>query len=422
MNRVNKIKQNLIFFGLIAICFDAYSIVYIGDFPVTISVLCVAAILFLGIVDSFFNKTINIEQFIPSALIIILAIISSLLSGSSMKLTSTLLYCFYFIAFIVSRHTITKDCFLRKIHLVLNIYTIFCIFGIYQFFAYIFELPFSDLTIPGHMVSGFNTTNLVYIADFSFYRAHSIYLEPSTLSQFSALSIGLAYILYKNNIISFRNTVFLFLVNIIAIIMSVAGTGILVLVVFFVYWIIKNIFKTNNHKFKRNLLISLVLGIILFICLFDTVIVQYIINRILEFADPKFSGGMRFSYPYYIMFYSFTQKILGFGCGNEFIASAEYFKHIGVNELYPTLASGYAKIGVEIGIIGLFLFIVLLFSLRKKDKNIKEINYIYLFVLMLNFIGGNLLQSYFWVFMFFLNFSFKEKDDLKVQSSKGETK
>ncbi len=399
---LNRLKEGILFFSLIALCFDAYAFFYVDTFPITLSLCCVAAILVIGVLELFENRELFNRKQILICLVLILLIILEIMLSAHGDLASASLYIFYILTFSVSGYKSSSDRFHKKLKPVMIFYTALSVYGIYQFIAYSFDLPFKEFLIEGFMVEGFNRTNLVYIAGHTFQRAHSIYLEPSTLSQFGAFAIILSIILYNKKLIKLRSCIAIIALNLIAAVLSVAGTGFLMLGVLIVYYYIVYIIKHGlNEKVAAGFLI--ILASTLGVLFIDSPLTEYIRVRVYEVIDPKYSGGMRFSYPYIIMFDAWKSNFFGMTPGNEFIAISNYFDKIGAPSTFSTMASGYAKIGVELGLIGLILLFALMYTVKHKDASCR---YIFVFMLCINFVGGNLLQNYFWIFVMLLNVKF----------------
>lgn len=399
---LNRLKETVLFFSLIALCFDAYAFYFIASFPVTLSLICVVLVLFIGILEIIFdNKKLKSKQLLI-CLALILFIVLDVIFVENRDLSSAFLYIFYLLTFSVSGYETTENIFYKKLKTVMIVYTVLSVYAIYQFIAYYYDLPLKEILIEGHMVEGFNRTNLVVIAGNVFQRAHSIYLEPSTLSQFSAFAIMISIILCNKKQIKIGSCIGIISLNLIAAVMSVAGTGFLMLGVIIVYYCIIYVIKHGFNK-KVVAIFLIILAGTLCAFLIDSPITEYIIIRICEIIDPKYSGGMRFSYPYIIMIDAWANNFFGVTPGNEFIAISDYFDKIGIPPTFSTMASGYAKIGVELGLLGLILLFVLMYTVRQKETGCK---YIFVFMLCINFVGGNLLQNYFWIFVMLLNVKF----------------
>ena len=403
--KLNRLRQYLIIVCLISVCFDAYAIVNLGTFPITVSVLSVGVYIILGLIELSYGVFPDKKQLYIYCAFLLLIFLSVLTSLEYFDLNSVLLYVFFLTAYVFSKYDTKEKLLLSRLKIVAFVYTALSLYGIYQFIAYANHLPCSDFLIEGHMVSGFNRTNIISLFGRGFYRAHSIYLEPSTLSQFSAFAIILSFILYKKEILKLRYLAVFVPINICAMILSVAGTGVVMLGAAFLCFIVE-CFIGRKHLWFAILSVLLVVFAVSLTCFSDFEIFEYIRTRISEILNPKMSGGMRFTFPYFVSFAAAAGRLFGYSPGNELTANRAYLflnPSSGV-ENYSTFASGYAKITAELGFLGVALLLYLLIGLRK-DKYLK---YIFIFTAMINLMGGSLLQPYFWVFVFLLNHTDKE--------------
>ena len=188
---------------------------------------------------------------------------------------------------------------------------------------------------------------------------------------------------------------------------SFAGTGILLLLIFLVvYW-----FKNKRSLLGVYIVLSLLfIGLITYLAL-PANLKDYLFSRIVEIGDSQKSGGMRFSYPYYMVIDTLFYQVFGFGCGNEGLAMNQFYPQM--VEMSDKLASGYAKIGVELGIAGLIILLIAIFKCDKR-RNI----YFFVFLLLINVLGGNLLNTYFWCFMIFFYFERPQEEFKPVLESR----
>ena len=406
LRKINKAKQIIILISLLSLCLDAYRIVGLGTFSVTLSFLSLIALIFVGLLEMDNGLYPDKKRLFICALFALAIVISVLFNLRIFNANSTMLYVVFLLVYLFSHHR-TSDANMLKILWVVNIvYTALSLYGIYQFGAYMYDLPLADIIIPGHMTPGFNRTNTIEIGDYRFTRAHSIYLEPSALSQFAAFAIILSFILFKYKLLKFYVLIPCVLINIIALIMAIAGTGIIVLGVTVLIFSIMCIVK-RKYIFVPIGVLVLIIAAIFFIFLTDNNISEYVRTRIMEIMDPKWSGGMRFTTPYLVAHWSVTHYYLGVSPGNEAFAIQQYrsfHPYSGIMSAYDVFPSGYAKVAVELGIFGFGLLCALFSTLRKNSFY----KYIFAFVLMIPFIGGNLLQPYLWVLVALLNSSPRE--------------
>lgn len=386
MSLIHKFQKKIIFLLPILSCFDAYCITYIGTFPLTISFLAIILLLFLSLINfQDKNSMHNIIILIFFFFILFLSFISN-----NIDINSTLLYVMLFLTYLITNNTLTNLELYFALKKFLLIVSLLSIFAIFQFLSNFSNIPRIDIIIPNHMVLGYNTGNYVYIGNFEIFRSHSIYLEPSTLSQYTAFAIIISFILHSNKMIGNLFLILSISLNGIALICSISGTGLIILGVSIIIYFFKNF----RYKKVKKILLCFLITLIIAIGILPLNIKKYIFDRILEIFNPQLSGGMRFTYPYIIMFKSWLVRPLGFSPGNEMLAILEFQPEM--LELQLTLASGYAKLGVELGIFGLLLFLIMILS-NKKNRNIYFIS----FLLLINFIGGNLLNPFFWSFAIF---------------------
>lgn len=386
---------------MISTCFNAYKIVQIGTFPVTLSVLAIAAYIVVGYIGLDYGDYPDKKHITIYLLFILLIALSIISNYKNFDANSTLLYVFFLTAYLFSKYRISDKKFLKIIYITTIVYTVFSLYAIYQFLAYAVDLPFSDFIIPGHMVEGFNRTNMVYIGDIAFMRAHSIYAEPSTLSQFAAITMVFAAILFGYKYIKIYVFIPIVIVNLIAMLMSVAGTGILALGVIALVFLIMCIIK------RKYLVLPIIAGIalvvaLIFVFISDYTIVVYIRERILEIFNPRMSGGMRFVAPYVVAHWVIVNRIFGYSPGSDGMVTYYYQDHHPGQDYViarHAIDSGYGKIAVELGLFGVILLVILFLTLRKNSFY----KYIFTYMAMLLFIGGNLLHPTFWVYVILLN-------------------
>lgn len=400
---ISKIRDKVIYLLPILTLFDSYYLFKVSNFFITSSVIGLIIVLFL----SFFSLNFTKKDLCYICGILLLLCIA-FITNNNASLSSFFLYIFMFLTFILSKHkcnTYQIDKWIRRFIILVNI---FALIAIIQFISNFSNIAFFDIIIDGHMVEGFNRGNYVYIGNLMLMRAHSLYLEPSSLSQYSSFAIIAAFYLYKNNVIKKTFLFVTVILSIIATIFSVSGTGPLMLFIVAVVYLF-NKFRNMQQKLNAQdywLLTGVIVAIFSFILLPENFKV-YLFTRLSEISNPELSGGMRFTFPYLVMVNSWKFKFFGVGSGNEIYAINLYYSNnVSVQEV---LSSGYAKMGVELGLLGLIFLISLIFQCKSK-------RYYYFFIILLtyNFIGGNLLNSHFWCFMCFFNVVTSQRLDYKT--------
>lgn len=386
---IYKLRNFIILMLPILILFDSYCLFCINTFPITLSFLGICIVFLL----SLFNFRIKIKDLFYLLLLSFLFIVSFVTYRASY--TSFFLYIFFFGTFFISKHNYDKNKWLIVFSIMTILINFFAIISILQMLSNFIDIPRIDVIVFGHMVEGFNRTNKVYFGSINFYRSNGIYLEPSFLSQFSALGIILSMYLYKNKIIDKLRLLISIFLNIAALICSVAGTGVIILGICLLVYL----FNKKYRLYHVFFMLFAVLILIIFLYFVPNISV-YLYTRLLEIFNPNMSGGLRFTYPYIIMIKTWAMNIFGFGPSNETVAIDMFYPSM--LELQSTVASGYAKIGIEFGIFGLYILIDCII----KCKN-KEFIYVYVFLILMNFVGGSILQPCFWCLMIFFNTSNK---------------
>lgn len=405
---ISKIRDKVIYLLPILTLLDSYYLFKVSNFFVTSSVIGLICVLFLSFFSLNFTKK---DLYYICGILILLCI--AFITNNNASLSSFFLYIFMFLTFILSKHkcnTYQIDKWIRRFIILVNI---FALIAIIQFISNFSNIAFFDIIIDGHMVEGFNRGNYVYIGNLMLIRAHSLYLEPSSLSQYSSFAIIAAFYLYKNKVIKKTFLFVTVILSIIATICSISGTGPLMLVIVAVVYLFDK-FRDMQQKLNAQdywLLTGVIVAIFSFILLPENLKV-YLFIRLSEITNPELSGGMRFTFPYFVMVNSWKFKFFGVGSGNEIYAINLYYSNnVSIQEV---LSSGYAKMGVELGLLGLIFLISLIFQCKSK-------RYYYFFILLLtyNFIGGNLLASHFWCFMCFFNVVTSQSPYYKTTTENG---
>lgn len=394
---VSNLKQKLILLLPLLTCFDSYCFFYISTLPITLSFLGICFALALGLLEAV-NKKISFQTLGMMVFLLVLLLLSVITSGN-LNVNSSALYILYFFSFFFSEFTLDVSQRKKINKITLWVINLFSVIALFQFLSNFLPIPRIDIVLEGHMVTGFNRTNAVYLGNFVFLRSNAFYLEPSALSQYCVFGIILAYMRFKEKDITRRRLILFILLNLSALITSVAGTGVLVSV--FVFGIAYFSFLLKRYmplQIINRLLLFLLGGLCLFLIL-PSNLRQYILQRLFEIVNPQLSGGMRFSYPYIIMGKSFLTWPFGISPGCEELAILRFYPQMG----QLVLSSGYAKMGVELGLLGFLFLFYIQFKTRKKDNLL-----LFLFIIILNFVGGNLLQPYFWAFLLYNNYKTAE--------------
>lgn len=400
-NILKKIRLNLLLFLPICVLFDAYKIASIGNFDITTSVIFILLIIFLSLVLLIIGKEkikLNINFFI--VIIMLSFIMFNYIISENASINSVALSCFFFLTYIITNYEVNENKFNKYIYKLSNLITIISAYSIYQFIGRQYGLPFSNLWINGYMAKGFNWSNLVYFSTTSVYRSNGIFKEPSFLSQYAALAI---LIIIAQITITYKVKYIVYIcVNIFAMILSMSGTGIIILFL----GLILLLFKLKN---KRKIIG--VFFIISFICIISvgafgfSSIVEHMISRVNEVKLGVSSGGARFTLAFKALLDSLSYKPLtgnGIGAGDKFLLKLNFATRV-------TTDNNFSRIGIELGIIGLIIWILFEISLycRENKKNIFY-NIIFIFIILSNITGDSFLSASTWAFIYFINVKFKE--------------
>ena len=255
------------------------------------------------------------------------------------------------------------------------------------------------------MIKGFNWTNPIWISGKKFIRVNSIYREPSFYSQFTALGVILLISKFiKEKRVSLKELIYV-IINLIGIILSFSGTGLIILGIYIIYAFLFEI-KNIEKKIKIIFILSSVLIVLLILSLLIGVnnkndIMMYFLNRLSEVFNNSGSGGIRFVGAFETLKESLgSRTLIGYGIGSRQTFFNKYALDIHGTE---TIDSTIPRIGVELGIIGIILWLSFLCTFI--NRNISNIYYrcILLFIFIQMFNGDYFLQITNWIFIYFIN-------------------
>lgn len=390
-----KLKSSITNYLFVIAIFSSYSLFKVSNFYMQIVFICMIMLYFLNIYFICFSRIEkNKNVFIISACFISYLLLNCLLRANC-TITSLFLICFYFGLMFFTYRYIEEKQFNKIVNVFIRVMTVLAVYGIYQFFARKHGLPFSDLKIPGHMVSGFNWSNQITIGSNVYSRSNAICLEPSFFSQYLAINIGFLLVKLENNYKNYK-IIFIIIINFVALVMSFSGTGILLLIFILLWYIIENF--SIRHILKYTLILIFVSAFIILICLIlnklfnKKQVIFYFFNRIKEFNHSGMSGSVRFRQSYINMIKLISENpMLGNGIGSTY-------------NLFEVRTSTIARIISEIGIIGITLWILFLASLVNKN-NIKNHYYvvILIFIFLANILGENFGSAFYWAFIYLIN-------------------
>ncbi len=373
----------------------------ISSFYITIPFAIMIIFYLISILGFFCGKiSFSRKRIFLSLVMIFIFFINVEVTQYNFNLNSFCLYIFYFFSFalIDNRISINKlDCIIKMF---ITILSILSLYGIYQFIAYNFitGLSFKEIIPDNIMVGSYNTIQYVHGSLFGLdiVKAHSIFAEASGLSKYAAIALLLT-IFYRKKL-KLIKFIFFAIINFLALIFSLSGSGFIIIILCLFF-----IFLKANVKNKIIILVSLFVMAMILSSFSQKELYNYYLNRFSEFSTDGTSGYYRFILPFKIGIENLKTNFFGFGIGNDDAALFIY------NSTETGIANGYGKIFVELGIIGLLIFIIMLINIKpKNEKKINEIFVLYSILISLLF-TTTILNPSIWAFILFIEVS-KQKN------------
>lgn len=392
------------FVFIVSILFDAYCFTTIGNRNITVFYPLSAIFLFFALArPSGMVGRITKNPF--TLLMLIYMPLNYWLVGGETPTIAVSMYLW--LLFICSGRTSTKVQFESIILVFRKVMNIMAVYGIYQVAAYYFNLPFANISIPGHMAIGYNWGNTINIAGLTLRRANAIFREPSFFSQFLAVNM-LCYIekyIEDRNSIKKDHTLIWICINLMALVVSFSGTGILMLGGGgIILLIVINKSMLWNFVNRHAVLVLIVATGVLWILLIPNQLSSYLFGRLSE-LDPtnveSISAYIRFVKPYVS-----TAEILnehpwfGIGLGNTYNLQLSSVGNLG-NALAVALPRSFAELGVIGGII------YILFMIKLVNKNNFSTPYfkaVLISTFLMTFMHGTWTSEVYWLFLSLLNF------------------
>lgn len=307
------------------------------------------------------------------------------------------------------------------------------IFGVYQIFARAFDLPFAwlsynniSMTMRGNADSE-QAIHQLSISFGNFFRATSIFSEPSALATFNVYIIVLTAIPYIQGMKQFFKSkvlnITIFVLAIIGMFLSFSLTGVLGLVL-----VLSAVFLLESHKTKLRI-VEIILVFIFLLIPADLLIEEYTETSVLGLFDKRITGIL------------YQNDKMSEGTDGESYSSrlSTVYKSLDIWEDSPVVGIGlgltqyqnkvelnYADFSImtalcELGIIGAISFTAIFVSMfwlgikgiriiqsgKKYDENLRRqfglIFYITLIQFEINFItGNNLIVPNLWIPIIFI--------------------
>ncbi|MBC2397114.1 hypothetical protein [Clostridium tetanomorphum] len=394
----NRLGKTIINYLIIFAIFDAYSYNINDTFGITLVLFSIGLIFVTSFV---YLKNIGIiknKLTLCVILCIMYLLVNFILNGG--KITSLLFLIFYLLFLMISYRKVKVNEFNKIVNVYIVVTTILSVYGIYQFFGRLNNWPLVDLYFENMMNKGFNWSNQTIIFNKLVWRSNAIYKEPSFFSQFTALTCYFCYLKFiyeKNNVF-----ILILLINLLGLILSFAGTGVLILFSFFVFELL---FRYKS-KFRTKILYFMIFIIFIGIlsCFLDiNKFIEYFISRTNEIFNNRSSGGIRFIGPFIALKESLKEN---FFIGNGIGSRIEFIEGLGLSISTISAQSTVARIGIDLGMIGIvFWFILIYFSVNKKNLWNKYYVGFIIFILVQMFNGEYFLSTSYWPFLYFINCS-----------------
>lgn len=400
--KIRKYSFNIYTLLLISIFFDAYVLFYIQTFPVTIFTIVSILFVIQCVVGSKLKKFKLTNQNILLLLLIVCLIVNYVMF--SFHNTTSFLQSIYFIALsLLAYRNESNAIFENYCSLLQKSMTYMSIYGIYQFIGRILELPFTDLVIKNHMVTGYNWTNTTYVLGQIVYRTNVIFREPSHFAQMLSISLLLFVPKFFQKGKKEKKVILSAALQVIAMFTTFSGTGIVMVATGFVIFVCMMI-KKKSFLMKIVPVVILSLCFAIYVLLF-TSIGNYYLNRANElfvYNRDASSGFIRFRTWIMVVEEAWNSNVLfgsGIGTGTDYVSKYAM-------QYYGMTLSGFAKVATELGLIGVILWSGFIISFLMKKQNIvisKEYLIIICSLIPLIFMQEAFSSNLFWMLIMLIN-------------------
>jgi len=261
--------------------FFGYALFYISNYGVTlldVNVIFCFILFWISII--FLRKHLEIAVNYPNVIylafniFILISIINPLFNGKEQEIVQNLksLTHYYFVSsflLLIFLDFITPKTYYKIVNILILIVIILNLYGIYQLFARAFDLPLAWVTYTNRgLLSRFEVVGEVYQASTAygaFYRATSIFTEPSALASWNVylfLFLAIPWIQYRQGFVkSNRLLLFLVIINLITLFLTYSLTGLAGFVAILIF--ITLIERYQSYKFLFSIAIIAIITIFL---------------------------------------------------------------------------------------------------------------------------------------------------------------
>lgn len=397
---LSKLKSYIIKLLIICTFFDAYYVVEISTFPVTLFTLVSIVLLVFSILDMINWKNIVIIEWKHITIIIFMIyIIINFIYYKMMNVSAFMLIIYFIVLYLNSFRVIDQKEFRDYIKIFQKGMNLLAIYGIYQFIGRIIGLPFTDLIITNHMVEGYNWSNTVNFMGMAIYRANAIFREPSFFAQYLAINILFYIVAFLSDE---KKDLKWFGINCIALFMALSGTGILIIAFAGLIYALSVI--KNRKTLKRIIGWGSIFTVGIIVLALFTPLGKYLISRSTElftYNKDASAGFVRFrAWTDLLKLNWKNHKLLGIGIGQS-----KYLVQSMMNKYFGLTLNGFSKIVIELGVIGIILWCIFI-ALNFYNKECKKNMYLRMMVIIIipyMFCHETFTSNSYWIFLMILN-------------------
>ena len=289
--------MNFLFYLLYILYFvGVFQIFNIGNFGISPAYPVIAIIFFFFIVKFVANKiTINLNPIVSVKSLILLQLAAGLsflyvlsdYQADNMQFIKTYWHFLYLTSFplFLGLFKMENRVWVNIIKIWLILSVLINVFGIYQLFARAYDLPLAWIDLTNASLTALDDTNEPYqqlsLKFQNFYRATSIFSEPSALAGYNLTIIGFMILpMFKaESIAIFKSRKFLsfiFVLSALSLFVTFSLTGVLGLVFLALAYFIYN----KGVNYKR--IIQILIAVVIIIVIGDFIIVEYFQTSLLE--------------------------------------------------------------------------------------------------------------------------------------------
>lgn len=400
--KLRKTSINIYSILVISIFFDAYTLFYIQTYPVTIFTVVSIIFLIRGILFNSHSWNKLTTQTILIIVFILYILFNYLYFGFN-NTTSFAQIVYFLILSLISYRRENRESFDAHCKLFQRIMTYMSIYGIYQFIGRLVGLPFTDLIVKEHMVTGYNWSNTVYVLGQTVHRSNAIFREPSYFGQMLAISLLLYIPIFLETQKKKKSDIVSIGLQIIALITTFSGTGIfMILISFAIYACVMVKKKSFWKRLVPTAIICFCVGIY---ALLFTKFGAYFMERLNElfiYDRDASSGFVRFRVWIMVVEEAWASNLfLGSGIGAGSMYVTKY-----LSRYFGMTLNGFGRVAAELGLIGVVIWCALILSFLKRKQNLyisKEYLLLWCALIPMIFMQEAFSSNIFWTIVILIN-------------------